>query len=112
MASIQESINNLISAGFAGTVGAAYLYKGTPKYEAGELQREVKKGYDILGKADLADEKLGDYYESLRQKEEKIAELNPTKENIKRLEDISYERKEEKDAEIKRLTEKSAQQVA
>lgn len=101
MASIQQSINNLISAGLAGTLGAAYMYKDTPQYEAKELEKEIDKYYKVM-ETQETDEQLGDYYEKIRQKEERVAEIDPTKERLARVEEIAGERAEEEVAEAKK----------
>lgn len=93
MASIQQSLNQLLGATAGAATMGSYMIRGSDWYKAGQLEKRANK----LMKYELAQtgEKTGEAYEEARKLEVEAAKLHPTKERVDRASVIWGERDEE-----------------
>lgn len=119
MASIQQSLNQMLGSVAGIATAGTYLYTQSDAYKAGQKEKEAK-GYERL--ADKAmdrfletpEDRTGEIYEEARELEEQAYHTAPTETRAKRYLEIQTERagEAEYESEKQRLREKAEREAA
>lgn len=108
MASIQQSLNQLLGAAAGAATAGSYMIRQSDMYKAAQLDKKAEKLEEYTEAIDVEDE--GEAYEESRQARVEAAKLSPTKKRTERAMEIFGERVEE-EAFPKRQEVKRAQQT-